>query len=390
MDHPDHRDQPDDVVGPSLCAHFASLPDPRIDRTKRHQLLDILTIAICAVLCGADSWVDVELFGQAKLGWLRTFLALPHRIPSHDTFGRVFAALDPQAFEQCFLAWVRAVMTHTDGEVVALDGKTLRRSHERGAGRGPLHLVSAWAETNRLVLGQVAVDAKSNEITALPALLQVLALQGCIVTIDAMGCQTAIAQTIIDQGGDYVLALKENQPSLHHAVATYFAEARATGFAGVPHGYTRTVDGGHGRVEIRQYWTVAAPAWLASFNPTGKWTGLASVGLVERERHTESGTTCEVHYYLSSLDGPDGEVATFARAVRSHWGIENRLHWVLDIAFREDESRVRVGHAAENFAVLRHIALNLLRGDHSVKAGVKAKRLKAGWDDAYLLRLLNG
>lgn len=383
----DHVDCVDHAGGPRLWDHFAALPDPRIDRTKRHQLLDIITIAICAVLCGADSWVDVELFGQAKLVWLRTFLTLPNGIPSHDTFGRVFAALDPQTFEQCFLGWVRAVMTHTDGEVVALDGKTLRRSHDRGAGKAALHLVSAWAETNRLVLGQVAVDAKSNEITALPALLHVLALEGCVVTIDAMGCQTAIAQAIVEQGGDYVLALKENQPTLHDAVATYFAEARATAFRDVPHGYQRTVDGGHGRVEIRQYWTVATPELLAYLNPTGAWAGLASVGLVERERRTAAETTREVHYYLSSLDG---NVSAFARAARSHWGIENRLHWVLDIAFREDDCRVRTGHAAENFAVLRHIALNLLRQDRSVKAGIKAKRLKAGWDEAYLLKLLNG
>jgi predicted transposase YbfD/YdcC len=377
----------DQPVSPSLREYFAALPDPRLDRTKRHQLLDIITIAICAVLCGADSWVDVELFGQAKLTWLRTFLALPHGIPSHDTFGRVFAALDPRQFEQCFLSWVRAVVTQTAGEVVALDGKTLRRSHDRGAGQGPLHLVSAWAAANHLVLGQVAVDAKSNEITALPALLQVLALEGCIVTIDAMGCQTAIAQTIIDQGGDYILALKANQPTLHEAVATFFADARATAFGGVAHGYERTVNGGHGRVEIRQHWTVADPAVLATLDPKRAWAGLASVGMVERERHVGPETTCEVHYYLSSLDG---DAATFARAVRDHWGIENCLHWVLDIAFREDDSRVRVGHAAENFAVLRHMALNLLRQDHSVKAGIKAKRLKAGWDDAYLLKLLNG
>ena len=375
------------AVGPSLREHFAAVPDPRVDRTKRHQLLDILTIAICAVLCGADSWVDVELFGQAKLTWLRTFLALPHGIPSHDTFGRVFAALDPGQFEQCFLVWVRAVVAHTRGEVVALDGKTLRRSHDRGAGKAALHLVSAWAATNRLVLGQVAVDAKSNEIRALPALLRVLALEGCIVTIDAIGCQTAIAQTIVDRGGDYVLALKANQPTLHDAVATYFAEARATAFRDVPHGYLRTVDGGHGRVEVRQYWMVATPELLGYLDPKGAWPRLTSVGMVERERRTATETTREVHYYLSSLHGP---VHPFARAVRAHWGIENRLHWVLDIAFREDESRVRMGHAAENFAVLRHIALNLLRGDRSVKAGIKAKRLKAGWDEAYLLKILNG
>jgi predicted transposase YbfD/YdcC len=369
----------------SIRDHFADLPDPRIDRTKRHGLLDIVTIALCAVICGADSWVDVELFGHAKEAWLRTFLALPNGIPSHDTFGRVFARLDPHRFEQCFLRWVQTVVTPTAGEVIAVDGKVLRRSHDHRAGKAALDLVSAWADTNRLVLGQRAVAADSNEITAIPALLEALALDGCIVTVDAIGCQTTIAQGIVDQGADYVLALKGNQPTLLAAVETYFAEAHAAGFRSTPHQYLETVDGDHGRVERRRHWTTTDPDLLAYVDPRGAWAGLASVGMVARERRTATGTSQEVHYYLSSLDGT---VAPFATAVRGHWGIENRLHWVLDIAFREDDSRVRAGHSAENFAVLRHIALNLLRQDRTTRAGIKAKRLKAGWDDAYLCSLL--
>jgi predicted transposase YbfD/YdcC len=369
----------------SIRDHFASLPDPRLDRSKRHSLLDILTIALCAVLCGADSWVDVELFGRAKEGWLRTFLALPNGIPSHDTFGRVFARLDPQQFERCFLGWVQAVITRTPGEVVAVDGKVLRRSHDQRARKTALDLVSAWADSNRLVLGQRAVDAASNEITAIPALLEVLALEGCIVTIDAIGCQTAIAAAVTEQGADYVLALKGNQPTLQSAVETYFTEAQARAFRGIPHATLQTVDGDHGRVEVRRYYTTTDPALLAYLDPGGAWVGLASVGMVARERRVGTTTSHERHYYLSSLDGA---VAPFAQAVRGHWGIENRLHWVLDIAFREDDSRVRAGHGAENFAVLRHIALNLLRQDRTTRAGIKAKRLKAGWDESYLRSLL--
>jgi predicted transposase YbfD/YdcC len=374
----------------SIRDHFAALTDPRSDHTKRHQLLDIITIALCGVICGAESWVEIEQFGQAKLPWLRTCLALPNGIPSHDTFGRVFAALDGAHFQQCFLGWVQAVMARTSGpltpgQVVALDGKTLRRSHDRANGKAAIHLVSAWATANRLVLGQVKVDDKSNEITALPALLEVLALEGCIVTIDAIGCQTAIAQTILDQGADYVLALKGNQPALGQAVQTAFAEAQASGFGGLAHDRHTSVEKGHGRLEVRRCWTISEPAYLAYLNEQGRWPGLRSIGMIEAERTVGAATARETRYFISSLAGTAHH---FAHAVRQHWGIENGLHWVLDIAFREDDCRVRQGEAAQNFALLRHVALNLLRQERTAKIGVKAKRLKAGWDEQYLLKVL--
>jgi predicted transposase YbfD/YdcC len=370
--------------------HFAALTDPRSDHAKQHQLLDIVTIALCGVLCGAESWVEIEQFGNAKLPWLRTFLALPNGIPAHDTFGRVFAALDPAQFQQCFLQWVQATVARTNGrltpgQVVALDGKTLRRSHDRTNGKAAIHLVSAWATENRLVLGQVKVADKSNEITALPALLQVLALEGCIVTIDAMGCQTAIAQTIIDQGADYVLALKGNQPALEQAVQALFADAQARGFRGLAHDRHETVEKGHGRIEVRRCWTISEPEHIAYLNEHGRWAGLRSIGMVEAERTLGETTSQETRYYISSLAG---EARPFGRAVRAHWGIENSLHWVLDIAFREDDCRVRQGEAAQNFAMLRQVALNLLRQERTAKVGVKAKRLKAGWDEQYLLKVL--
>jgi predicted transposase YbfD/YdcC len=380
----------------SISEHFATLTDPRTARGREHRLIDILTITLCAVICGADDWVAVATYGETKEAWLRTFLALPNGIPSHDTFGRVFRLLDPDELRRCFLGWVQAVVgtSAADGEpgglgqqVVAVDGKTLRRSHDRGAGKGPLHLVSAWAVESGLVVGQVATAAKSNEITAIPALLKLLALKGATVTIDAMGCQTAIAAKVVERKADYVLALKENQGRLHGDVAGLFARARASGFRDLPHDHARSVDKGHGRVETRACWVVSDPESLAWLDPSGAWAKLGCVAMVEDTRRIGDTHETEARYFLSSLPG---DAAALAAAVRAHWGIENSLHWVLDVAFREDDCRVRAGHAAENLAVLRHLALNLLRRETSAKVGVHAKRLKAAWDTDYLLKVLNG
>jgi predicted transposase YbfD/YdcC len=378
-----------DEPSAGLNAHFADLPDPRMARTRRHELLDILVIAICAVICGADSWTDIETFGEAKREWLAHWLALPNGIPSHDTFGRVFGLLDPLAFERCFLNWIQAVSPRLPGEVVAVDGKTLRRSHDRGRGHGAIGLVSAWATQAGLVLGQVKVDQKSNEITAIPALLEALALQGCIVTVDALGCQTAIAQRIVDQQADYVLAVKDNQEHLAQDVAALFDWATHHGFTGLQHDQFETLNKGHGRLEKRTCHTLSDPTCLAMLPQRGAWANLRTVARVRAERHLNGATSVETRYFISSLPGDTPHLARVVlHAVRHHWRIENQLHWVLDLAFREDESRVRVGQAAENFAVLRHIALNLLRQETATKKSIHAKRLLAGWDHAFLLKVL--
>lgn len=374
------------LIGRSLSEHFASLEDPRIERTKIHLLLDIVIIALCAVIAGAESWNDIEEFGHAMEDFFADFLELPGGIPSHDTFNRVFAAINPVQFRECFLGWMRSVASVLPAQVVALDGKAVRGSRDRWAGKGPIHMVSAWATENRLVLASVKVDEKTNEITALPELLRSLAISGCIVTIDAMGCQREIAAQIIEQGADYVLALKGNQGTLHLDVEDSFEQARQAGFAGLELDYAESVNKGHGRMERRRSYVLSDPEVMTWIQNHHEWPGLAAIGMVEARRDDGKERKEEARYYLLSRTL---SAAQFGEAVRSHWGIENRVHWVLDVAFHEDASRIRAGYAAENLSVLRHIALNVLQR-HPTKRGasIRTRRLKAGWDRAYLLDLL--
>lgn len=369
-----------------FVAHFSILPDPRVDRSKKHRLIDILFIAVCTIICGGETFTDMELFGEAKAEWLRTLLELPHGIPSHDTFGRVFSRLDPQAFGECFLRWSAALHEGTKGEVIALDGKTLRHSFDTATGQSALHLVSAWASENGLTLGQLKVEGKSNEITALPALLKLLEVKGCVVTMDAMGCQKELASQIVQQGGDYVLCLKGNQGSLHEETRYFFEEAKKMTFQDVPHRYHQTVEKDHGRIEVRRCWMVEEVAiqWLGRED---QWPGLASIAAIEAERRIGRKVTKETRYFISSLRG---SVKQLAEAARKHWGIENSLYWVLDVTMNEDQSRIRKDHAPENMALLRRLALNLINKTKPRKASVRGSIKKAGWDNSFLEAILVG
>ena len=367
----------------AIGQYFATVEEPRIERTKEHALLDIIIIAICAVICGADGWVDVEEFGKTKRAWLERFLHLPNGIPSHDTFGRVFARINPEQFQHSFLLWVQAIH-HLHTDLIAIDGKTHRGSHDRASGKAALPLISAWAAENRLVLGQIAVDDKSNEITAIPQLLELLDIHGCTVTIDALGCQTAIAEQIVEQGGTYVLALKGNHPRMLADVVALFADARAALQTEYGLSSARSVDVAHGRAEIRRAFVISDPQAIAYLNEGKRWAGLQSVAMIEAERTLNGTTTTEQRYYLLNQVR---EAADVNAVVRGHWGIENRLHWVLDVTFHEDASRIRSGNAPQNMGVLRHIALNLLRQEPS-KGSLKTKRFRAALNEEYLAKLL--
>jgi predicted transposase YbfD/YdcC len=369
---------------PPFAAHFAALPDPRIDRSKQHALLDILVIALCTLLCGGEGWEDMAEFGQAKAAFFRERLglALPHGIPCPDTFRRLFERLDPDAFCHCFTAWVNTLRQQVQGEVISIDGKTLRHSFDTAAGQAPIHVISAWAGQNRLVLGQMKVADKSNEITAIPALLSLLDLRGGTVTLDAMGCQKEIARQIVAQGGEYVLALKGNQGSLYADVVAFFTDARERRFAGVAHAAAETVEKDHGRIEKRRYWFVSEIDWLTARHA---WEGLHSMGMVERIRQIGDQVSSEISYYISSLTGA---AAPFVQAARGHWGIENCVHYVLDVSFDEDACRIRTENAPQNLATLRHLALNLLHREQTSRRGIKARIRQACWNDDYLVRLL--
>lgn len=367
----------------TIAGHFSELTDPRIDRTKRHKLVDIITIAICSTLSMGESWDAMEEFGQAHEQWLRKFLELPGGIPSHDTFNRVFARIDPDQFRTCFISWVKSIEPKFGGDIIPIDGKTVRGSHDRANGNKAIHMVSAWACHSSLVLGQLKTEEKSNEITAIPKLLDLLEIKGCVVSIDAMGCQKKIADKIVEKQADWVFGLKGNQSIFHQDVIAWFESLDLDRWCRNPSVFLETKEKNHGRQETRRYYYFTDHS-LGRY--AEQWKGFRGIGMVESIRDNGKKVTTERRYFIASMSG---DVKRFAQAVRSHWGIENLLHWVLDVSFSEDANRTRKGHAPENLAILRHIALNILRKDTASKKSIKLKRLRAGWDTDYLEQLLD-
>jgi len=367
----------------SILLQFSAIPDPRRDRGRRHKLIDVMTIAVLAVICGAETWSDMEDFGEGTEAWLKTFLALPHGIPSQDTFGEVFAALDPIAFEAAFRAWTLSVAGELSG-VLAIDGKTIRRSFDAATGKSAVHMVSAWAADNGVVFGQIAVKDKSNEITAIPALLSLLKIKGLIVTIDAIGCQKKIARQIVEQRGDYLLAVKENQPTLHSDIKNMFEWAEKRDFVGLKHSHSEETNKGHGRIETRR----ASVLWdLGQITGVDQWMGLECIVKVRSQRTMKGSTTSHDRYFISSI--PQRRAVEIAKAARAHWAVENNLHWVLDVTFGEDSSRVRARHAAENMSRLKRLTINILNLVPTKRTkSIKSKRFMAASSHEFLLKVL--
>lgn len=365
----------------SISKHFSSMNDPRRENS-RHNLIDVITISICAIISGASGFFQIQEFGEAKYDWFKEFLELPHGIPSHDTFGRIFARLDPNELREAFIDWVAAINTLIAGEVIPIDGKTIRHSFDNDAGKSAIHMVSAWASSSGIVLGQIKTDEKSNEITAIPELIKSLEIEGCIISTDAMGCQKKIAETIIDKKGDYVFGLKGNHGTMANDVELFFQDYLKNNISGFNIDTSETIEKDHGRLEIRRYWTTSDIDWLQGKDA---WKKLQTICMVEREVHTNDKVSKETGYYIGSIQS-DAEL--FGRAVRSHWGVENSLHWVLDVTFREDESRIRKDNAPENLAILRHLALNMIKKETSKKKSIRAKQLRAGWNNDYLKKIL--
>jgi predicted transposase YbfD/YdcC len=374
----------DTVDSTSFADYFSELPDPRLDRQKRHPLMEILFIAVCAVICGGTSFVDMADFGKAKIDWLKERLDLEYGIPSHDTFGRVFSLINPEDFRVCFIDWTQAISEAVGGDIIAFDGKTLRQSFDTATGLSAIHVMNAWSNANDFCLGQMKVDGKSNEITAMPALLKMMDIKGSVVTADALNCQKDIAEQIVDQGGDYVLALKGNHQFLHEDTKLFFEDATRDGFD-VPYGFYEQDDYGHGRIENRKYWSVAVDQ-LDFLRNKDEWKGLKTIVCVQSRRSLKSAESVEARYFVSSLD----KINPIARSIRHHWSVENKLHWVMDVDFDEDACRVRTDHAPENFAMLRQIAHNLIKQESSKNVSVRRKINKAGWDNDFLTRIVAG
>ena len=371
------------MASASFVDHFEDLPDPRMERHKLHSLESVLFISVCAVICGATSFVDMEDFGNAKLDWFSERLDMPNGVPSHDTFQRVFSLINPVQFEKCFIGWTEAIREAAHGDIIAFDGKTLRRSFDNATGMGAIHVLNAWSSANDFCIGQMKVDGKSNEITAMPKLIELMDIRGCVVTADALNCQKEIACKIVESGGDYVLAVKANQRSLHDDIKLFFEDAISEGFE-VPYGAYESDDWGHGRTENRKCWSVRVEGldWFKH----SEWMGLENIVCVQSTRRTRDSESMERRYFIASFD----DTAKIARSVRHHWHVENKLHWVLDVDFDEDSCRARTDHEPENFALIRQIAHNLIRQESSKKVSIRRKINKAGWDNDFLARIVAG